>query len=389
MSTILLGIMTGGIILVGAFLIFSKAAKGDLTSYIGGKLFAPLLLVAFAFGVYKVTVLNPVLGLFFVLAFAVPVAFIATPMIGRMIAAPITGSIDGAGEAETPKPFYSVAIGRRKGGDIGGALEAVAEQRAKFPEDVDGVLLEADIQRRDRKDSGSALACILEWLALQQRPQSDVMRALRDASEIQFDSGDTEGAVRSLEKIVAMNPESSAGQAAAQRLAHLDDPEERAKVRDSLRLDGRTFARDIGLRADHGASLVSEKEDPAVTRERLMEHVGDHPEDWEGRETLARLEEEAGNIGRAVTLLEELAASASAPPKIVSRWLNHIAEIHIRVGAMPSARGALQRIVERFPETSYANLAESRIRLLPLEAKARRQTATVPMRRGDPEESPV
>ena len=59
---------------------------------------------------------------------------------------------DGGDEEIEPKPYYSIALSKRK---LNRPLEAIVEirkQLAKFPNDYEGVALLANIQAEDMKD---------------------------------------------------------------------------------------------------------------------------------------------------------------------------------------------------------------------------------------------
>jgi hypothetical protein len=69
-----------------------------------------------------------------------------------LIANPIGSLYDGGREEVEPKPYYSVALSKRK---LNRPLEAIVEirkQLAKFPNDFEGVSLLASIQAEDMKD---------------------------------------------------------------------------------------------------------------------------------------------------------------------------------------------------------------------------------------------
>src|SRR2546421_393170 len=73
-----------------------------------------------------------------------------------VIANPIASLYDGGRQEIDPKPFYSIAIARRKSGRPLEAIVAIREQLAKFPNDFEGVNLLAGIQAEDMKDLASA-----------------------------------------------------------------------------------------------------------------------------------------------------------------------------------------------------------------------------------------
>jgi len=76
--------------------------------------------------------------------------------------------------------------------------------------------------------------------------------------------------------------------------------------------------------------------------------------------------------------LEQLIALPNQPKRQMARWLNLIADLQVREGGdLASAKAALERLIEIFPDSPAANLARNRIELLKLELKAREKSQTV------------
>ncbi len=69
-----------------------------------------------------------------------------------LIANPLASLYDGGREEIEPKPYYSVALSKRKLNRPFEAIAAVREQLAKFPNDFEGISLLASIQAEDTKD---------------------------------------------------------------------------------------------------------------------------------------------------------------------------------------------------------------------------------------------
>lgn len=370
------GIIFGLLTLVFGVFMAMKVAKAGFSVTGASMLWGGVGLAGFIALVYFASVFSPVVGLLTALAFGVPASFFIVPALAQLLTAPISSAYTG-GESEAPRPFYSAAIGLRKRGDTAGALALIAEQRSRFPDDLQGALLEADIRRRDRRDPDEARDTLLGWLAGGARPTSEASQAWRELAEIAAEKGDLPEAERWLTEIAVSCAGTSAAEAAGQRLAHLAAPGAAREVGDALKLEGKVFARDIGLRSDHGASLAV-LQDPQAERRRLEIELVAHPDNWDTTEALARLEAEQDNYGRATELLESLASLTTPPARVQARWLNLLADLHVSHGSFTGARGALTRIGERFPATALASLADARIRMLPLDARGRRLVSTIP-----------
>jgi hypothetical protein len=79
-----------------------------------------------------------------------------TPALSEWAVKPLTGILDGGNEPQEARPLYSAAIAKRQRGNFVEAVVAIREQLAKFPNDLEGVMLLARIQAEDLKDLPSA-----------------------------------------------------------------------------------------------------------------------------------------------------------------------------------------------------------------------------------------
>ena len=95
-------------------------------------------------------------GPFLIVFMAVVLSYMWTPHLAEMMSNPLTNIIDGGIEEPEPKPYYSIAISKRKMNKPLEAIVAIREQLAKFPNDFEGVSLLASIQAEDMKDLQSA-----------------------------------------------------------------------------------------------------------------------------------------------------------------------------------------------------------------------------------------
>ena len=60
--------------------------------------------------------------------------------------------------------------------------------------------------------------------------------------------------------------------------------------------------------------------------------------------------------------VELLIAAPGATPKEIARWLNLLVDFHLRVDQdRAGAEAALQRVIQMFPNSAVAGLAESRL----------------------------
>ncbi len=91
-------------------------------------------------------------GPFVIVFMAVILSIMWTPHIAETLFSPLTSLFDGGHEEPDKKPFYSMAVAKRKRGKPVEAIMAVREQLAKFPNDYEGIILLAGIQAEDMND---------------------------------------------------------------------------------------------------------------------------------------------------------------------------------------------------------------------------------------------
>src|SRR5262249_30358511 len=146
--------------------------------------------------------------------------------IANIVAKPFGSLYDGGDTPPEPVPAYSIAQSRRKQGKY---LEAVAEVRKqldRFPTDLEGHMLLAQIQPEDLKDMPGAEITIHRFCAQPGHAPRNIAYVLYSLADwhMQVDH-DLEAAKRALEKILELLPDSEFSAGAAQRIAHLASPE--------------------------------------------------------------------------------------------------------------------------------------------------------------------
>jgi outer membrane protein assembly factor BamD (BamD/ComL family) len=104
-----------------------------------------------------------------------------------------------------------------------------------------------------------------------------------------------------------------------------------------------------------------------------------HPLDTATREKLAQLyAEHYQRPDLAADQLEQLIQCPNQPARQVVRWLNLLADLHVKQsGDWEAANQTLGRIIELFPESAAAETAQQRIAHLRLELKGREQAQAV------------
>ena len=144
----------------------------------------------------------------------------------EIIANPLTSAIDGGNEPPEPKPYYSVALTKRK---LDKPLEAIVEirkQLAKFPNDFEGVMLLAGVQAEDLKDLPGAEITLDNFCDSPGAPPMQVTAAMNHLADWHLKlAQDADAARVALEKIITRFPDTELSLQAAQRIAHLGGAE--------------------------------------------------------------------------------------------------------------------------------------------------------------------
>jgi hypothetical protein len=335
------------------------------------------------------------IALFTVLLVAFPLVIMWLPQAIETLLSPFFGSLTGGNEQVEAKPMYFRAIGLRKRGEYAAATAAAELELARFPDDLEGLLLLADIRSTDQRDPAGALGLLEVALIDPTRAPASVALLLSHIADLQLNKLNQPDAARdSLRRIVAEFPGTDAARLAQQRLAHL--PGEQQLLERSARptLAVPHHPGRLGLEE----ATPPENSNPAAALQRageLVRHLADFPDDWERREELAQLY--AAALARpdlATAELEQLGQHPAAQPRHLVRWLNELADLQLKTPTgIDAAKLTLERITDRFPGTPWAEQAASRLRLLGLDRRAKESLRTlklgtyeknIGLQRGDP-----
>ncbi|HEY1662904.1 MAG TPA: tetratricopeptide repeat protein [Verrucomicrobiae bacterium] len=289
-----------------------------------------------------------------------------------LIADPLSSLFDGGTVEVEPKPFYSIALTKRK---LSRPLEAIVEirtQLSKFPNDYEGTLLLATIQAEDMKDVPSAEVTLTHFCEWENAPQPQIAASLTQVADWYIKiNNDVDSARTALERIIEKFPDSQYSNAAALRIAHLGGTQ---KVLLSAQ-DRRPVAVPAGLTSaglrQSIREIIPEEADPDKLTEELVKHLEQHPLDAEVRERLAILyARHHHRLDLAAHELVQLAEQPNQPPRKVAHWLNLLTDLQIHGGAdFETVRPTLEKIIELFPDLPVAEIARRRLSILKLEIK--------------------
>jgi tetratricopeptide (TPR) repeat protein len=294
-----------------------------------------------------------------------------------IIADPIASLYDGGKQEMEPKPYYSIAMSKRKMNKPLEAIVAIREQLAKFPKDFEGVTLLANIQAEDLKDLPSAEITFDHFCNSPDAPSRQVAAAWTQMADWHLKiAQDADSARMALEKIIARFPGTALAAQAAQRIAHLGGAEKillAAHDRQAMFLP--EGVNNIGL-LDSTEFLQPTETDPAQLAADYVKHLAQHPQDTDAREKLAVIyAQHYQRLDLATLELNQLIEEPNQPMKRVAHWLNLLANLQIKGGAdYDTVRATLEKIVERFPGLPMAEIAQSRLGRLKLEFKGKEET---------------
>jgi outer membrane protein assembly factor BamD (BamD/ComL family) len=327
-------------------------------------------------------------GVDYGVAFFVPIGAFVLAMIltviwrknlGSIFANAIGGLYDGGSEEIEVRPLYSIAQSKRNRGNYTEAIADIRKQLEKFPGDLEGQVMLAQIQAENLNDLPAAEITIQRLCDEQEHPPGSIASALNLLADwhLKF-SQDPDAARKALEKIIELLPDSEFSVLASQRIAHLADREFLTNMRDRKRIRVGPAVANIGLLPSE-LHPKAPQVDPAAQAAEYVRHLAEHPLDTDAREQLALIyAHHYGRLDMAAGELEQLIASPGQPAKRVTHWLNLLADLQVQHSAdYEVVRQTVQRIIDLFPQSAAAQTARNRLDHLKLELKAKGKSQTV------------
>ena len=333
-------------------------------------------LFAFAVPAFRNGGFDAIFGLILALMFGLVMAILWRNSFIDIFANGLGSLYDGGTTPPEPKPYYSIALAKRKSYRPLEAIVEIRKQLASFPNDYEGINLLAAIQAEDMKDLPGAEMTLNHFCDTPEAPPKQVAAALTQLADWHLKlAQDADSARAALEKIIARFPGTELALAAAQRIAHLGGAEKMLlAAQDRRPMAMPEGIKSVGLR-DSMRDLVPAETDPAKLAAEYVKHLEHHPLDTEVREKLAILyAAHYQRLDLATIELAQLINEPNQPPRHVAHWLNLLADLQIRGGAdYDTVRQTLEKIIEHFPDMAVADLARSRLAYLRLEIKGQKQ----------------
>ena len=260
----------------------------------------------------------------------------AGPLVGWISGGAID-SLMGGGQEVEPKPLYSVAETKWRRSDPQGAIAEIDSELAKFPGDFDGQILKATIQLEALRDFSVAQSTLLEVMQQTHHEPGQIVRAMNMLADWQLKHLDNKEIARgTLEAIVKRFPNTAIELMTAQRLARMD------------------FLLDYDDKRGVG-EVVSD----------CLKQLEKHPLDNDTREKLARVYfNRYDKPDLAWQEMAKLFKNTYQQPGDIVRWLNRMADWHMRKDNPKGARECLQQIIARFPQLPFCEEAQQRLTLI-------------------------
>ena len=320
-------------------------------------------------------------GVSYTLIYSLVLAITWRHNLGGLIAKPFASLYDGGDLEVEPRPMYSIAQTRQKQGRYVEAVAEIRRQLDRFPTDFEGQMMLAQVQAENLKDLPGAELTIQRLCSQPGHAPKNLAFSLYSLADWHLKIGqDRDGAQRALEQIPVLLPDTEFALTAAQRIAHLGDPEMLLGPHERKKFFVTEGVQNLGL-ARNPESMVPAEKNPTQLAQEYVQHLEQHPLDTEAREKLAIIyADHYGRLDLALDQLEQMIQLPNQPQRLIGRWLNQFADLQIRSGAdYEAVKSTLQRIVDLDPNLAAAEMARKRIGLLKLELKAKQSKEAVKM----------
>ena len=271
-------------------------------------------------------------------------------------------------------PHYSRAIAKMHLDKFRDAELAVIEELEKAEEDFKGWMMLAELYANHFDDLAGAEQIVRDSCALPEATASEICVAFHRLADWQLKlAGDPVAARASLEEICRRYPNTHMSGMARQRMEQLPRSREdwiESQSRKPIPLPA--LGHDLNHPAQPDVPPADRKQAAGRANECVRKLQLD-PDNIALREELARiLAEQLGKAAHAIEQIELLLSIPGVPAEKAARWLALKAAWQIKhQGDDRTGRQTLERIIQRFPESSQAFAARRRITLMDMEKRIR------------------
>ena len=299
--------------------------------------------------------------------------------IAMIIAKPFGSLYDGGDVADDPKPFYSTARAKRMRGDFNGAKADIRAELMRFPKDMEGQMMLAEMEAQDFKDLRAAEIVVERFINQPNHAPANIAYALNSMADWHLKyAQDREAAGECIGRIIERLPDSEWALRAANRIAHLGSTDMLMGV------EGRRTFKVVPIEGDPGLDLkwggaAPAEDGPIAVATELVKRLEAFPHDSEARENLARIySHDFHRLDLARDQLEQLINFPNQPAKLVVRWLHMLADFEVAGGqSYDTVRATLQRIIDLYPDAATAEVTQNRIERLRLEFRGKEKSQAI------------
>jgi tetratricopeptide (TPR) repeat protein len=319
-------------------------------------------------------------GVMFTVALSMIAAVLWAPTIAGYVGRKLGSLIDGGDDEIEAKPFYSIFRAKKTRGKYFEALAEVRKQLENFPNDFEGQTLLAELQAENLNDLPGADLTIQRLCEQAAHAPRDLSYALNRLTDWHLSiTKDRESAQRTLEKIIALWPNTELASRAAQRIGRLADDKMLLSQSDRERVPVKKGVVNLGLQRGPNGKLRAPEVDQEKLAAQLVTQLERHPLDTHAREQLAFVyAKHYRRLDLAKEQLEQLIGQPAQAARQIVHWLNVLADLQVHGGAsFDDVKATLLRIPELFPDIAAAEMAQRRIDRLKLEIKGREKTSDV------------
>lgn len=275
----------------------------------------------------------------------------------------------------TPKtPLYSRAQGHIKMGRYLEAEEAVLSELEICPDDYQGWMLLAQLYANHFNDLSLAEQTIHELCDQPQLSGIQVSLALNQLADWHLHlNEDPDAARKTIQSVVDRLPQTHFARMAQQRLRQLPTSREDLQDRKKPRTIALPALSDpLDKRPESLPQSQTARQAAALRANLLSARLQQNPDHPEPREELARiLTEKLDQVEQGIEQIQQLLNMPDRPEHRVPEWLSLLAAWQLRPhGNRDLARQHLNTLIQQYPQSPQARVAQRRLQVLDLGRKS-------------------
>jgi hypothetical protein len=278
-------------------------------------------------------------------------------------------------------PAYGAAVARMKFGKYAEAEREVLSELEQHQDDFDGWMMLADLYANHFQELDEADRVVRQLCDQTNVDGAHLALAFHRLADWHLKVGEDPARARAaLEEIRRRLPGSYFAREAWQRIARLPTSRQALRQERKARTVRLPALRENLAEAAAEAATPTTREQAASLANQCVQRLKEDPGDTPTREKFARiLAEQLGQVDLAVEQLQLLVAAPDQPESKCAEWLATMAAWRIRHQQnWPAARPLLERLIQEYPQSPQAFVAQRRIQLMDVEARMRQAAGGKP-----------